>query len=177
MPDFLLGPPLEGAGDVEITGTVASGVDEGRGEVGNVDGAKQVIDTVLARRGVTSFWNHPEQLATNADVANTWRETVAYADERRKAGLWIAPVSTIVGYMRDMRRVEVVWQAQPGGYGAIVTNHTDHTLDGVTISFPVAVATATVEGQPAPRIADTAVILPALGAGATVDVRATGVSP
>ena len=136
MPDFLLGPPLEGAGDVAITGTIASGVDEARGEVGNLDGAKQVIDTVLARRGVTSFWNHPEQLATNPDVANTWRETVAYAAEQRKTGLWIAPVSTIAGYMRDMRQVEVVWQAQPGGYGAVVTNHADHPLDGVTLSFP-----------------------------------------
>jgi peptidoglycan/xylan/chitin deacetylase (PgdA/CDA1 family) len=177
MPEFLLGPPLEGAGDVAITGTVASGVDEARGEVGTVAGAKQVIDTVLARRGVTSFWNHPEQLATNPDVANTWRETVAYAAERRKAGLWIAPVSTIAGYMRDVRQVEVVWQAQAGGYGAIVTNHTAHALDGVTLSFPIAVQAATVEGQPAPRVQETLVVLPRLAAGATVDVQATGVSP
>ncbi len=177
MPDFLLGPPLAGAGDIAITDTVTSGVDEARGAVGNVDGAKQVIATVLVRRGVTSFWNHPEQLATNPDVANTWRETVAYAAAQRQNGLWIAPVSTITGYMRDMREVEVVWQTQPGGYGAVVTNHTDHVLEGVTLSFPIPVQAATVEGQPAPRIADTLVVLPPLGAGATVDVRATGASP
>jgi peptidoglycan/xylan/chitin deacetylase (PgdA/CDA1 family) len=177
MPDFLLGPPLEGAGDLAITGTVAGGVDVARGEVGTVAGAKQVIDTVLARRGVTSFWNHPEQLATNPDVANTWRETVAYAAAQRPKGLWIAPVSTIAGYMRDMRQVEVVWQEQPGGYGAVVTNHTDHALDGVTLSFPVPVAAATVEGQPAPRSTGTLVVLPRLAAGATVDVQAMGVRP
>ena len=177
MPDFLLGPPLEGAGDVAITGTVTSGVDTARGEVGNLAGAKQVIDTVLARRGVTSFWNHPEQLATNPDVANTWRETVAYAAAQRTKGLWIAPVSTIAGYKRDMRQVEVVWQAQPGGYGAVVTNHSGHALDGVTLSFPVPVQAATVEGQPAPRIAGTLVVLPRLAAGRTVDVQATGARP
>jgi hypothetical protein len=177
IPDFLLGPPLAGAGDLAITGTVASGVDEARGEVGTVAGAKQVINTVLARRGVTSFWNHPEQLATNPDVANTWRETVAYAAAQRANGLWIAPVSTIAGYMRDMRQVEVVWQAQPGGYAAVVTNHTNHAVDGVTLSFPVPVAAATVAGQPAPRITDTLVVLPRLAARATVDVQATEVHP
>jgi hypothetical protein len=126
---------------------------------------------------VTSFWNHPEQLATNSDVAALWRETVAYAAGKRKDGLWIAPVSTIAGYLRDMRQVEVAWQARPGGYAAVVTNHTDHALDGVTLSFPVGVQAATVEGRPAPRIADTLVVLPRLAAGAVVDVRATGAGP
>jgi len=177
MPDFLLGPPLEGAGDVAITGTVAGGVDEARGEVGNLEGAQQVIVTVLARRGVTSFWNHPEQLATNPDVANTWRETVAYAAAQRPNGLWIAPVSTIAGYMRDMRQVEVVWQARAGGYAAVVTNHTDHALDGVTLSFPLPVQAATVEGQPAPRITGTLVVLPRLTAGAAVDLQVTEARP
>jgi hypothetical protein len=79
--------------------------------------------------------------------------------------------------MRDMRQVEIVWQEQPGGYGAVVTNHTDHALDGVTLSFPVPVAAATVEGQPAPRSTGTLVVLPRLAAGATVDVQATGVRP
>ena len=93
-------------------------------------------------------------------MADTWRETVAYAAEQRQAGLWIAPVSTIAGYVGDMRQVEVVWQAQPGGYGAVVTNHANHPLDGVTLSFPLAVQAATVADQPAPRIAGTLVVLP-----------------
>ena len=79
--------------------------------------------------------------------------------------------------MRDVRQVEVAWQAQPGGYGAVVTNHTDHALDGVTLSFPVPVAAATVAGQPAPRSTGTLGVLPRLAAGATVDVQATEVRP
>ena len=59
----------------------------------------------------------------------------------------------------------------------MVTNHTDHALDGVTLSFPVAVQAAAVEGQPAPRVTETRVVLPRLAAGATVDVRATGAGP
>jgi hypothetical protein len=178
MPDFILGPALPAdLGDAVVTGTVGSTLDEARGTAGGANAARQVIDTVLARRGVTSFWNHPEQLAANAEVQSIWRDTVAYADAKRQDGLWIAPVSTIVRYMQDMRAVEVVWRQAGGGYEAVVTNHTDHALDGVTLSFPIRVEAATVEGQAAPRVAESRVVLPRLAAGATLTVAAQGATP
>ena len=176
MPDFLLGQAAAAdAGDALITDTLGSGLDEGQGTAGGAEAARRVIDTVLARRGVTSFWNHPELLAEAGPTRDTWREVVAYAAAQREQGLWIAPVSTIVNYMRAMRQVEVVWRATEGGYEAIVTNHTDQALDGVTLSFPILVDNATVEGQPVPPVAGYAdrhqVVLPRLAAGATVNVQ------
>ena len=177
MPDFLLGQGVAAdAGDAVITDTLGTGLDEGQGTAGGAEAGRWVIDTVLARRGVTSLWNHPEALADDGPTRATWRETVEYAAQQRQNGLWIAPVSTIVDYMRAMRQVEVVWRATEGGYEALVTNHTEQALDGVTLSFPILVNSATVEGQPAPPVAEYAdghqVVLPRLAAGATMTVQA-----
>ena len=102
---------------------------------------------------------------------------MAYADRERAAGLWIAPVSTIVNYMRDMRQVEVVWRETAAGYQAIVTNHNAQALEGITLSFPARVASATVGGPLRRGCRITLVVLPRLGAGMTVNVLATEAGP
>ena len=177
MPDFLLGPAC--AGDVVVTGTTASGVDEAGGRVGDLTAARQVIDLVLARHGVTSFWNHPEQLATDTATQGLWRDTVTYAVGKRAAGLWIAPVGTISDYMQATRQVEVAWRNEGREYLVIVTNHNPAPLAGVTLSFPISVGTATVEGRPAPSISGTLVVLPSLAPGVAVSVvaRPAGAGP
>jgi hypothetical protein len=98
MPDFLLGAELatggEGAGN-PITG------DEG----------VQVIHNTIERRGTTSFWQHPEQLAPApalTGIRADWEKVVAEAAKERDDGrLWVDTVANITAYQRDIMSVTV----------------------------------------------------------------------
>ncbi len=96
MPDFLLGSPSLNAGE------------EAGKEIGHQEGL-QVIAEALSRRGTTSFWTHPEQLADGPqfqDVRAAWADVVTEAARQRDNGkLWIATVADITAYQRDIMSV------------------------------------------------------------------------
>ena len=97
MPDFLLGAPSVSAGE------------EAGGAVIGLDKGLEVITETLARRGTTSFWTHPEQLADTPalqGVRAAWTGVVqAAAAQRDKGNLWIGTVAEITTYQRDVMSV------------------------------------------------------------------------
>jgi hypothetical protein len=129
MPDFLLGSP-------------SSTMGEENGGVGlrTTDGL-QVISQTLKRRGTTSFWQHPEQLAdapSFAGVRDTWTQVVqAAAHERDNGRLWIATVADITAYQRDVMSVTTSLDSSFfGGWQITVNNNSGKTLSGVTLTLP-----------------------------------------
>ena len=142
MPDFLLGAP---AGDEieEADGGQVIGREEGL----------LVIQEVIARRGTTSFWTHPEQLAPNtrlAPVRDAWDAVVGEAAKQRDAGnLWVGTVAEIAAYQADIAQVSVKWERgflNLGGWKLVVHNDSGKELDGVTLTMPGEVRRARSEG-------------------------------
>ena len=133
MPDFLLGSP-----------SISAGEEAGK-EIGLQEGL-QVITETLARRGTTSFWTHPEQLADGPEfdvVRTAWRGVVAEAVRQRDNGkLWIAPVADITAYQRDLMSVTTSLDngfLGMGGWKVQVHNDSGKELHGVTLTLPGAV--------------------------------------
>ncbi|HUP26997.1 MAG TPA: hypothetical protein VM409_01075, partial [Chloroflexia bacterium] len=128
LPDFRLEAP---------TGNV---VDEAAGGMVSLEQGRQVLDEVIARRGTTSFWTHPEQLAPGPEydaVRSAWRGVVSDAAARRDLGqLYIGTVAEITAYQRDIMSVTTSLQLAMSGWTLRVTNGTDHVLHGVTITLP-----------------------------------------
>jgi peptidoglycan/xylan/chitin deacetylase (PgdA/CDA1 family) len=132
MPDFLLGAPSINAGE-EAQGGDVIGLDQGL----------MVITETLARRGTTSFWTHPEQLADApafAPVRDTWTKIVAEAASQRDKGkLWIATVADITAYQRDVMSVTTSLDKGflgMGGWKVQVRNDSGKELHGVTLTMP-----------------------------------------
>jgi hypothetical protein len=131
MPDFLLGGASSAAGE------------ESEGETIGADRGVQVIDEVLARRGTTSFWTHPEQLADDPAFATdrqSWQSVVeAAARERDRGRLWIDTVANITAYERGVMsvttRVEQGFLGL-GGWRLKVDNDSGQELKGVTLTLP-----------------------------------------
>lgn len=126
MPDFLLG--AESAIDGEGAGRPVSG-DEGL----------KIINETLNRRGTTSFWQHPEQLASNMnDIRDAWEKVVsAAADERDKGRLWVDTVANITAYQRDIMSITATLDKDwLGGWKIHVNNALDKPLSGVTLTLP-----------------------------------------
>jgi hypothetical protein len=128
MPDFLLGAPASEAG--EEVGGAPVGLDEGLA----------VLREAISRRGTTSFWTHPEQLADDPALAGeraSWEGVVkAAAEERDRGRLWVDTVEAITAYQRDVMSVTVT--ARSGGTGPEalrVQNDSGEELSGVTLSF------------------------------------------
>jgi peptidoglycan/xylan/chitin deacetylase (PgdA/CDA1 family) len=132
MPDFLLGAPSVNAGEEAQSGEVI-GLDQGL----------RVITETLARRGTTSFWTHPEQLAEDpalAPVRETWSKVVAEAAAQRDRGkLWIDTVADITAYQRDILSVTTSLDKGflgMGGWKVQVRNDSGKDLHGVTLTMP-----------------------------------------
>lgn len=132
MPDFLLGAPSANAGE-EAQGGAIIGLDQGL----------RVITETLARRGTTSFWTHPEQLADApvfAEVRAAWSGVVtATAEQRDKGRLWIATVADITAYQRDIMSVTTSLDngfLGIGGWKVQVRNDSGKELHGVTLTMP-----------------------------------------
>jgi hypothetical protein len=129
MPDFLLGVPSANAGE------------EAAGSIISQEKGLEVISETLARRGTTSFWQHPEQLAPKPEfegVRKAWEEVVAAAAQERENGrLWIAPVADIVAYQRDVMSVTAKLDKDfLGGWKLEVRNDSGRELSGVTLTLP-----------------------------------------
>ncbi len=141
MPDFLLGAPAKNVG--EEAGGAEIGLDEGL----------TVITETLQRRGTTSFWTHPEQLASDPSLEKTrrtWQAIVeAAAQERDRGRLWIAPVGDIAAYQTDLMSVTTKLDRDFLGFGGwkiTVTNNSGKALHGVTLTLPGDVRSATSAG-------------------------------
>jgi hypothetical protein len=129
MPDFLLGVPSVNAGE------------EAAGSIISQEKGFEVISETLARRGTTSFWQHPEQLAPKPgfeDVREAWEEVVAAAAQERENGrLWIAPVAEIAAFQRDVMSVTAkLDKGFLGGWKVEVRNNSGRELSGVTLTLP-----------------------------------------
>jgi peptidoglycan/xylan/chitin deacetylase (PgdA/CDA1 family) len=130
MPDFLLGSP-----------SIAAGEEAGK-EIGLQEGLQVITDTV-ARRGTTSFWTHPEQLADSPEfdaVRAAWKGVVTEgARERDNGKLWIATVADITTYQRDLLSVTTSLDhgfLGLGGWKVQVSNESGKELHGVTLTLP-----------------------------------------
>lgn len=137
MPDFLLGSPSANAGE-----------EAGGGAISREQGLNVIAETV-ARRGTTSFWQHPEQLAEDPAfnvVRQAWTDVAgAAARERDNGRLWIATVAEITAYQRDVMSVTATLQPPgiTGGKWRIeVRNDSGRQLQGVTLTLPGEAATA-----------------------------------
>jgi peptidoglycan/xylan/chitin deacetylase (PgdA/CDA1 family) len=130
MPDFLLGSPSASAGE------------EAGGAPITREQGLEVIEETVARRGTTSFWQHPEQLARDPSfdvVRAAWTDVVGEAARERDHGrLWIATVTEITAYQRDVMSVTASIQpGTPGGKWRIeVRNASGKELRGVTLTLP-----------------------------------------
>ncbi|HEX8222168.1 MAG TPA: hypothetical protein VF914_23480 [Chloroflexia bacterium] len=141
MPDFLLGGASGTAGE------------EAEGQTIDADRGVRVIDEVLARRGTTSFWTHPEQLADDPAFATdrqSWQRVVeAAARERDRGRLWIDTVANITAYERNVMsvttRVEQGFLGL-GGWQLKVDNGSGRELKGVTLTLPGDVRGASANG-------------------------------
>jgi hypothetical protein len=129
MPDFLLGSASANAGE------------EAAGAPINLPQGLAVISETLARRGTTSFWNHPEQMGDLPDlqpVRDAWKGVVEAAAKERDAGrLWIATVGQITAFQRDVMSVTVALDKDSSGAWRMnVTNNAGHNIKGVTLTLP-----------------------------------------
>jgi peptidoglycan/xylan/chitin deacetylase (PgdA/CDA1 family) len=139
MPDFLLG--VSEADSAENEG----------GEVISGEQGLNVLGEAVRRRGTTSFWTHPEELAEGVTLAQnreSWEMVVAEAAAMRDTGfLWIARVDEIVEYQAGLRRVstELVRPGLlgAGGWALEVHNASGRVLQGVTLTLPGEVRRAT----------------------------------
>ncbi|HST06483.1 MAG TPA: polysaccharide deacetylase family protein [Chloroflexia bacterium] len=134
MPDFMLGSAAAGGG--EETG----------GGILNEAQGMDVIQQTLARHGTTSFWQHPEQLGNDpdlADVRTAWQAVVQDAALARNNGvLWINTIANITAYQRDVTNVTASLQRSGGGWQILVRNDSATTLQGVTLTLPGDASTA-----------------------------------
>ncbi len=127
MPDFLLGAPSGNAGEEAAGGGISR--DEGL----------RAISETLARRGTTSFWQHPEQLISPS-VQSTWQDVVAAAaGQRDKGRLWIGTVADITAYETAAMSVTATLDngfLGLGGWKMQVHNDSGKELSGVTVTMP-----------------------------------------
>jgi peptidoglycan/xylan/chitin deacetylase (PgdA/CDA1 family) len=162
MPDQLLG---------------AAGQNESEGGAVDVAGgasARAVISQTVRWRGVTSFWQHPEQL-TLPGVRAAWDEAISAAAAARDAGdLWVAPVTEITHRWRDTGQVDCSAQAAEGDHlTATCANHSPDTLAGVTITLPRAAQRVTIGGAVVAQARPEQVTLPTLAPNGALRLEIT----
>ncbi|MGQ9547036.1 MAG: polysaccharide deacetylase family protein [Roseiflexus sp.] len=113
--------------------------------------APVVIERAIAVGGMIDLWAHTEEVVTPAQMT-VWREVVRYAAERRDAGdLWIAPLAEIADRQQAVALVHIERRAaEPTDNLSsdtplhfLVTNHSAHNLEGLTIELPFQAARAT----------------------------------
>jgi hypothetical protein len=161
VPDWLLGaegPDLSDGGTAEVNGIAE---------------AQGIIAENIARRGFTSFWTHPEQLV-NPQVRDSWRETIAAAAAARDKGdLWIAPVTTITHYWRDLAQVSVTSATDGDKLSIAVSSQASEPLEGVTLTLPRPAAEVRIGGAVLKQARPTQVVLPRLDPNGQIQVEVT----
>lgn len=150
MPDFLLGSPSDSAGE-----------EAGGAPISREQGLDVLSETV-ARRGTTSFWQHPEQLADGPVfdvVRQAWTDVVEEAARLRDQGkLWIDTVAEITQYQRDVMSITATLKP-PGIFGGKwqveVSNNSGKELAGVTLTLPGEAASASDQAGTLQSVART----------------------
>jgi peptidoglycan/xylan/chitin deacetylase (PgdA/CDA1 family) len=142
------------------------------GRASDLAWAKAVVDRVLLERGVTSLWAHTEEVVSPEQVA-AWDELLAYAADRRAAGLWVAPLTEIVQYRNDIAQVDVRSEASAAGLVVVVLNRNAHPVSGLTLTLPAPVRQATLDGAAYSDFVQDQVCLPEIRAGQQVRLEVT----
>ena len=177
MPDFLLGSPSASAGE------------EAGGAPITREQGLEVIKETVARRGTTSFWQHPEQLAGDPafDVVRAaWKDVVVEAARERDHGrLWIATVAEITAYQRDVMSITATLQppdAAGGKWRIEIRNASGKELHGVTLTLPAEASavtgqTGTVQSVSHPYPNQTRLSAPGQLAGPTRQLVLASMAP
>jgi peptidoglycan/xylan/chitin deacetylase (PgdA/CDA1 family) len=135
MPDFLLGEPSDTMDE-----------EAGGGGISMEEGLR-VLAEIGRRRGTTSFWQHPEQLAGRPEfeeVREAWSVVVgAAARERDRGRLWIATVAEITAYQRDLISITTTLECGLAGWKVRINSALDRPISGVTLTLPGDVKRAT----------------------------------
>lgn len=132
--------------------------------------AREVVDRVLLERGVTSLWAHTEEAVTPEQLA-AWEEILSYADTKRAAGLWIAPLTEIVQFRLDMAQIEIQSESKLQYLELTVRNGNDHTVNGLTLTLPHPVRQVILDGSPHEDVRLDQVRLPALERGQQIRLQ------
>lgn len=143
--------------------------------------ALKAIDAALQSNGMVDIWAHTEEVTSPAQIA-TWRRVVAYASGHPT--IWIAPLAELTDWQRAIASVrilriepEINAQSKAAAYQLTVVNQSARRLDGVTLTFPFAVAQAQIDAQQPTGADQRAVavrsnqVALSLDAGQTVVVR------
>jgi peptidoglycan/xylan/chitin deacetylase (PgdA/CDA1 family) len=131
----------------------------------------KLIDDLLKRRGsYGSIWTHPEAVVKPADIA-VWQKAIAYAANARANGLWVDTVEALVQHRLDVAKVKVKTEWKNGGKSLKITltNPTNRTIDGLTLTLP-----RPIESAPANlKIKDAQLISPTLAPNSTLTLEVT----
>jgi len=110
------------------------------------------MQVALLNEGAIDVWAHTEEV-TSPEQIEAWRAAIDAAAD----SFWIAPVPEIVSWANDVREVTVQVQTEgptalpsrPGQpeYRFIVRNGAPRELRGVTLTLPLAVSEAIVDGS------------------------------
>jgi hypothetical protein len=144
--------------------------------------APGVIERAINTGGMIDLWAHTEEVVTPAQIA-AWRSVVRYAAGRCDAGdLWIAPLAEIADRQQAVALVRIErHESEPvhdmssnAPLRFLVTNHSVHDLQGLTLNLPSAIRQVTLDGEQSnatPVVRGTLLIFD-LAAGETIEVTA-----
>jgi Polysaccharide deacetylase. len=144
--------------------------------------APGMIERAINTGGMIDLWAHTEEVVTPAQIA-AWRNVVRYAAGRRDAGdLWIAPLAEIADRQQAVALVRIErHESEPvhdmssnAPLRFLVTNHSVHDLQGLTLNLPSAIRQVTLDGEQSnatPVVRGTLLIFD-LAAGETIEVTA-----
>lgn len=136
--------------------------------------ARRGIDLTLAGGGAWSLWTHPESVTTPTAQA-LWGRVIGYAADRRKDGLWVVPVTTVMSFAAARDGLHVT-SFRVGEQTAItVTNTGTAPVVGATLTLPRTPQRITFTGgNGLPDQREAQVRLGTLGAGQTLTLMVTG---
>jgi peptidoglycan/xylan/chitin deacetylase (PgdA/CDA1 family) len=143
--------------------------------VSTVDGenlARQTIDEVMARRGFTSLWTHPEEVTTPGAV-EMWRGVVEYAAAKRVDGLVVDSLTNIVDHYLAARQVKVEFEQSGKDLSLTAKNTGETSIDGVTLTMPGLVKSASLRGGQSLEFRRDQVVLPTLQTGSGLEIVVT----
>ena len=144
--------------------------------------APGMIERAINTGGMIDLWAHTEEVVTPAQIA-AWRNVVRYAAERRDAGdLWIAPLAEIADRQRAVASVRIEQRESEPAHDMssnaplrfLVTNHSIHDLEGLTLNLPSVIRQATLHGEQsnATPVVRGPLLIFDLAAGQTIEVTA-----
>lgn len=126
------------------------------------------VEEVLARRGYTSLWTHPNEVLQQ-DGPGMWTAVIAGVAAARDRGLWVAPIAEIARYAAATRLVAT--ELTDGGRRIAVENGGSDPLTGLTLTLPRRVRGVAIDGRVSTDVRGDRVRLPALGPGARITLR------